>query len=84
MNLLKSLLEQGDLFNFAGPDVVGTGFGNNESEWTEKAEIGTRKKFLAVAEAYVAISVLQGYLFTITLDSSEERLTRMTEKRSMD
>ena len=45
MNLLKSLLEQGDLFNSAGPDVVGRGFGNNEGEWTGKAEIGTRKIF---------------------------------------
>ena len=33
----------------------GRGFGKNEGEWTGKVEIRTRKKFLAVGEACVAI-----------------------------
>ena len=34
---------------------VGRGFGKNESEWTGKAEIKTRKKFMALDETHEAI-----------------------------
>ena len=38
--------------------TVGRGSGRNEGEWTGDVEIRTRKKFLAVGEAYDATFLL--------------------------